>query len=229
MAAEDPTASGDFSRAAESELVEAYKETLSSLTENNEFEPDSEPAEPAEPDSEPAEPALAPDPEPISEPTGSASDLFSNPDSDGDYLESAIQTLVAALRHEFARQRSKEHARLKDAYRQQIKRLEIEANQRVKKQLKSSRHKDRAKIQEREQQLHDLLAKLGLLAREIGHQKKLLKKSREEFEQKLMESDFVQNELRHLGQQLGEQVDSLGDSLLDEEFMDNIEQDRKYA
>ena len=215
MAAEDPTESGDYTGVAESELVEAYKETLSSLTENNEFEPDSEP---------PSEPETIE--EPTSEP---ASDLFSNPDSDGDYLESAIQTLVAALRHEFARQRSKEHARLKEAYRQQIKRLEIEANQRVKKQLKSARHKDRARIQQREQQLHDLLAKLGLLAREIGQQKRLLKKSREEFEQKLMESDFVQNELRHLGQQLGEQVDSLGDSLLDEEFMENIEQDRKYA
>ena len=214
MAAEDPTVSGDSTGEAESELVEAYKETLSSLTENNEFEPDSEPPS---------------DPESIDPPEESSSDLFSNPDSDGDYLESAIQTLVAALRHEFARQRSKEHARLKEAYRQQIKRLEIEANQRVKKQLKSARHKDRARIQQREQQLHDLLAKLGLLAREIGQQKKLLKKSREEFEQKLMESDFVQNELRHLGQQLGEQVDSLGDSLLDEEFMENIEQDRKYA
>ncbi|MGI9317833.1 MAG: hypothetical protein ACR2QW_10900 [bacterium] len=222
MAAEDPTVTGDSSGAAESELVEAYKETLSSLTENNEFDPDSEPV--SEPD-----PEIEPEPEQDSEPASSSSDLFSNPDSDGDYLESAIQTLVAALRHEFARQRSKEHSRLKEAYRQQIKRLEIEANQRVKKQLKSSRHKDRSKIQEREQQLHDLLAKLGLLAREIGHQKKLLKKSREEFEQKLMESDFVQNELRHLGQQLGEQVDSLGDSLLDEEFMENIEQDRKYA
>lgn len=214
MAAEDPTVSGDSTGEAESELVEAYKETLSSLTENNELEPDSEP--PSEPES-------------IDPPAESTSDLFANPDSDGDYLESAIQTLVAALRHEFARQRSKEHARLKEAYRQQIKRLEIEANQRVKKQLKSARHKDRARIQQREQQLHDLLAKLGLLAREIGQQKKLLKKSREEFEQKLMESDFVQNELRHLGQQLGEQVDSLGDSLLDEEFMENIEQDRKYA
>jgi DNA anti-recombination protein RmuC len=228
MAAEDPTLSRDPSGEAESELVEAYKETLSSLTQNSQLDSESEPDSETETDIE-SDSETETDIESDSEPSGPTADFFAQPDSDGDYLESAIQTLVAALRHEFARQRSKEHARLKDAYRQQIKRLEIEANQRVKKQLKSSRHKDRAKIQEREQQLHDLLAKLGLLAREIGQQKKLLKKSREEFEQKLMESDFVQNELRHIGQQLGEQVDSLGDSLLDEEFMDNIEQDRKFA
>jgi len=138
-------------------------------------------------------------------------------------LESAIQTLVAALQGEFARERKEEQKNLQEAFRQQIKRLEFEANRQLKKKVAHARKKDRAKVDERERRLLAMVKNLNRLAQEIAEQKVQLKKSKEQFEQKLVESDFIQNELQNLGKQMGEQVDSLGDSLLEDGFVEDSE------
>ena len=138
-------------------------------------------------------------------------------------VESALETLLAALRREFSLVRKRELKSMQDTFRQQMKRLEFEANRQLKQKLSDARTRDRAKIEEREQRLHEMVKKLNILAREIAQQKLQLKKSRREFEQKLMESDFIQSELRNIGKQMGDQVDSLGDSLLDEDFSEDAD------
>jgi len=143
-------------------------------------------------------------------------------------LESAIQTLVAALQREFARERKEEQKNQQEAFRQQIKRLELEANRQLKKKIAHARGKDRARAEEREQRLLAMVKNLNRLAKEIANQKLQLKKSKQEFEQKLVESDFIQTELQNIGKQMSEQVDSLGDSLLDDSFIEETEV-KKFA
>ena len=145
----------------------------------------------------------------------------------GSALDSAIHTLIAAIRQEFARERRREREKLKVVFQQRVRQLEIEANQRVREKLSRARVRDREKLLDREHRLDTMFAQLNDLAKEVASQKRQLKKSREEFEQKLMESDFIQTELRHLGKQIGEQIDTFGDSLPDDSFIDDMDRERK--
>ncbi len=145
----------------------------------------------------------------------------------GSALDSAIHTLIAAIRQEFARERRREREKLKVVFQQRVRQLEIEANQRVREKLSRARVRDKEKLLERERRLDDMFAKLNDLAQEVASQKRQLKKSRTEFEQKLMESDFIQSELRHLGKQIGDQIDTFGDSLPDDSFVEDIDKERK--
>lgn len=145
----------------------------------------------------------------------------------GSALDSAIHTLIAAIRQEFARERRREREKLKTVFQQRIRQLEIEANRKVQEKLSRARIRDREKLLEREQRLDDMFARLNELAREVATQKLQLKKSRTEFEQKLMESDFIQSELRHLGKQIGDQIETFGDTLPGDGFVEDMEQERK--
>lgn len=148
---------------------------------------------------------------------------------DDSAIETALHQFVLALKQEFARERDRERAKIRQAFTEHVRKIEIQARQVVRERVAETRSRDQKKIVEREKRINDLFRKLNLLARDIAHQKQELKKSRDEFDQKLMESDFIQTELRNIGQQMGKQVDSLGDSLLEEQFMEDTITQRKYG
>ncbi len=173
--------------------------------------------------------------EPVSDTEDPFSDLIDDSDipeeldspAAGSALDSAIHTLIAAIRQEFARERRREREKLKAVFQQRVRQLEIEANRKVRDKLSRARVRDKEKLLDREQRLDAMFARLNDLAREVASQKLQLKKSRAEFDQKLMESDFIQSELRHLGKQIGDQIDHFGDSLPDERFMEDIDHELK--
>lgn len=148
--------------------------------------------------------------------------------SDGDGpIELALQQFVQALKHEFARQRQRERDAVRAAFTEQVRKIEIEARKVLRERVIEARNREQKNVAEREKRINGLFRKLNLLARDIAHQKQVLKKSREEFDRKLLESDFIQTELRNIGHQMGEQVDSLGDSLLEEGFIEETMPERK--
>ena len=144
-------------------------------------------------------------------------------------IEAALAQFVTVLKQEFARERERERAALRAAFTEQVRKIEIEARKVVRERVIEARNREQKKIAEREKRINDLFRKLNLLARDIAHQKQVLKKSREEFDRKLLESDFIQTELRNIGHQMGEQVDSLGDSLLEEGFIEETMPERKVG
>ncbi len=149
--------------------------------------------------------------------------------NDDSAIENALHQFVTALKQEFARERDRERAKIRQVFTEHVRKIEVQARQVVRERVAETRARDQKKIVEREKRINEQFRKLNLLARDIAHQKQELKKSREEFDRKLMESDYIQTELRNIGQQMGKQVDSLGDALLEEEFMEQALPERKYG
>ena len=142
-------------------------------------------------------------------------------------LESAIHTLIAAVRQESARERKRERENLMHVFQQRVHQLEIDANRKVREKLVRARERDRAKLEERSRRLDTMFAQLNRLAREVAEQKQALQKSRKELEAKLVESDLIQSELRDIGLHLGEQIETFGDSLPDDSFIEQFEPKRQ--
>ncbi len=141
-------------------------------------------------------------------------------------LNAAIHYLIATIRQEFARERQRERDKLKHVFQDRIRQIEMEASRKVREKLARARERDREKLEERSRRLDEMLTNLNKLAREVVAQKQELRRSRDDLEQKLMESDLVQSELRHLGRRLGEQIDTFGDTLPDEQLLSDLESRR---
>jgi hypothetical protein len=142
-------------------------------------------------------------------------------------IDSAIHTLIAAVRQECARERKRERDNLMNLFQQRVHQMEIEANRRLRDKLTRARERDREKLEERSMRLDTLFAQLNRLAREVAEQKQVLRSSRDELEAKLIESDLIQSELRNIGLHLGEQIEHFGDSLPDDSFIEKFEPKRQ--
>lgn len=142
-------------------------------------------------------------------------------------IDSAIHTLIAAVRQECARERKRERDNMMHVFQQRVHQLEIKANRRLREKLTRARERDREKLEERSLRLDTLFAQLNRLAREVAEQKQVLRSSRDELEAKLIESDLVQTELRNIGLHLSEQIETFGDSLPDDSFIEKFEPKRQ--
>lgn len=136
--------------------------------------------------------------------------------SDDSLMEAALRQIVSTFRKKYDDDKKRFQNALQLAFRQRLSQIEKKATSQLRRKLHKARKKDKLLIAKKDARLNALLVQLSALATEVDKQRAQIRKSSKYFEQKIVESDLVTNELHDLGRELSRQAESLGDILVDD-------------